>query len=169
MPRRRFAATRASVSVTEFVDFQCPFCKRVQPTLAEVEATFGSKVRLVVRHLPLPFHKDAGLAAEAAQEAFSQQGNAGFWRFHDALFEAQETGIGRDVLEAIAERLGLDRARFQRALDSRTHRAKIEADARIAADAGIDGTPAFVINGAFLSGAQPAPAFKKLVQRALGE
>ena len=159
----------ASVVIQEFSDFQCPFCKRVQPTLAEVEAAFGKKVKLVFRHLPLPFHADAALAAEAAQEAFSQQGNAGFFRFHDALFEAQGTGIGRDVLESIAARLGLDRVRFRAALDARTHRAKVEADARIAEDAGITGTPAFVINGYFVSGAQPTPVFTKLVKRALDD
>jgi protein-disulfide isomerase len=159
----------APVVIQEFSDFQCPFCKRVAPTLAELEASFGSKVKFVWRHLPLPFHRDAALAAEAAQEAFAQQGNAGFWRFHAALFEAQETGIGRDVLEAIADRLGLDPARFRAALDSRKHRPKVEADAEIARDAGITGTPAFVINGYFVSGAQPAPVFKRIVRMALDE
>jgi protein-disulfide isomerase len=159
----------APVVIQEFSDFQCPFCKRVTPTLAELEATFGAKVKIVWRHFPLPFHKDAPLAAEAAHEAFVQRGNAGFWRFHDALFEAQENGIGRETLEAIAERLGLDRGRFRAALDARKHRAKVEADTKIAVDAGINGTPAFVINGYFVSGAQPATTFKKWIRRALDE
>jgi protein-disulfide isomerase len=157
----------APVVIQEFGDFQCPFTKRVTPTLAEVEATFGKKVKLVWRHMPLPFHKDAFLAAEAAQEAFAQKGNVGFWRFHDALFEAQETGIGRDVLESIAERLGLDMRRFRGALDSHVHRKKVEADAKIAENAGISGTPGFVINGYFVSGAQPAVVFQKAIRRAL--
>ncbi|HVR19436.1 MAG TPA: thioredoxin domain-containing protein [Polyangiaceae bacterium] len=159
----------APVVIQEFSDFQCPFCKRVQPTLAELEAAFGSKVKIVWRNLPLPFHADAALAAEAAHEAFTQRGNPGFWRFHDAVLEAQPTGIGRDVLESIADRLGLDRVRFRAALDSRKHRPKIEADAQIARDADINGTPAFVINGYFLSGAQPAPAFKRIIRVALDE
>jgi len=159
----------APVVIQIFSDFQCPFCKRVAPTIAELEKTFGSKVAVAWRHLPLPFHQDAPLAAEAAQEAFAQRRSAGFWRFHDALFEAQATGIGRDALESIAARLGLDMPRFRAALDSRQHRAKVEADAKLAEDAGINGTPAFVIDGYFLSGAQPAPAFKKLIQRALDD
>jgi protein-disulfide isomerase len=157
----------APVVIQIFSDFQCPFCKRVPPTLAELATTYGSKVSFAWRHLPLPFHQDAPLAAEAAEEAFAQRGSAGFWRYHDALFEAQPTGIGRDVLESIGARLGLDMPRFRTALDERKHRPKVEADAKIAKAAGINGTPAFVINGYFLSGAQPAPAFKKLITRAL--
>jgi protein-disulfide isomerase len=159
----------APVVIQVFSDFQCPFCKRALPTLAELETEFGSKVKIVWRHLPLVFHKEAPLAAEAAQEAFAQQGNPGFWKFHDALFEAQENGIGRDVLESIADRLGLDKQRFRAALDSRKHRPKVEADVQIAQDADINGTPAFVVNGYFLSGAQPAPVFKRTIRRALAE
>ncbi len=157
----------ARVVIQEFADFQCPFCKRVTPTLAEIEAMYGSKVKLVWRHLPLPFHKDAALASEAAQEAFAQKGNAGFWKFHDELFAAQENGIGRDVLESIADRIGLDGRRFRAALDSHVHRRKVEADAKIAADADITGTPAFVINGYFVSGAQPSVVFQKTIRRTL--
>jgi predicted DsbA family dithiol-disulfide isomerase len=126
-------------------------------------------VKLVWRHLPLPFHKDAPLAAEAAQEVFAQKGNAAFWRYHDALFEAQETGIGRDVLEAIAAKQGVDMTRFVAALDSHKHRPKVEADVAIATDASISGTPGFVINGYFVSGAQPTQAFRKVIRRALDD
>jgi protein-disulfide isomerase len=159
----------APVVIQEFADFQCPFCERVLPTLAEVEKEFGSKVKIVWRHLPLPFHQDAQLAAEAAQEVFAQKGSAVFWRYHDALFEAQETGIGRDVLESIAQRMGVDMPRFRRALDSQKHRPKVDADAKIASDAGINGTPSFVINGYLVAGAQSSPAFKKVIRRALDE
>jgi protein-disulfide isomerase len=159
----------APVVIQIFSDFQCPFCKRVTPTLSEIEKEFGKQVKIVWRHLPLPFHKDAPLAAEAAEEAFAQKGNAGFWRFHDELFEAQEAGIGREELEKIAARVGLDMPRFRAALDSHKHRAKVDADAKQANEAGIDGTPAFVINGYFLSGAQPVPTFRKLIRLALAE
>src|SRR6185436_16242161 len=98
-------AAGAPVVIQVFSDFQCPFCKRVAPTIAELEKEFGSSVKIVWRHLPLPFHEDAALAAEAAEEAYAQKGNAGFWRFHDLVFEEQETGIQRNVLEAIAARM----------------------------------------------------------------
>ena len=159
----------AKVTIQIFSEFQCPFCKKVEPTLAEIEKEFGNKVKFVWRNLPLPFHKDAPLASEAAQEAFAQKGNAGFWKYHDKLFEGQEQGLGRERLEAVATEVGLDMEKFKSALDTHKHKAKVDADAKIGNDAGINGTPGFVINGYFLSGAQPAPAFKKLVNRALRE
>jgi protein-disulfide isomerase len=159
----------AKVTIQVFSEFQCPFCKKVKPTLDELEKEFGNKIKIVWRNLPLPFHKDAPLAAEAAQEAFAQKGNAGFWKFHDKLFETQEQGLARERLEAVATDVGLDLAKFKEALDSHKHKAKVDADAKIGNDAGINGTPGFVINGYFLSGAQPAPAFKKLITRALRE
>jgi protein-disulfide isomerase len=162
-------APGARVVIQEFSDFQCPFCKRVQPTLLELEREFPGQIKLVWRHLPLPFHQHAALAAEAAQEAFAQKGSVAFWAFHDALFEAQAEpeGLARPQLEQLAQKLGLDLPRFQAALDSHRHEKKVKADAEIASRAGINGTPGFVINGYFLGGAQPAPAFKKLVKRVL--
>jgi protein-disulfide isomerase len=159
----------AKVTVQIFSDFQCPFCKKVEPTLAELEKEYGNKVKFVWRHMPLPFHQDAPLAAEAAQEAFAQKGNAGFWKFHDKAFDGQENGIKRDRLEAIAQEIGLDMDKFKAALDSHKHKAKIDADSKVGSDGGVSGTPAFVINGYFVSGAQPAPAFKKVINRALRE
>jgi protein-disulfide isomerase len=160
----------AKVTIQVFSEFQCPFCKRVEPTLAELEKEYGGKIKLVWRHMPLPFHADAPLASQAAQEAFAQKGNTAFWKFHDKLFEAQgtsEDAIKRPGLEKIAQELGLNMDKFKSALDSNAHKAKIDADTKIGNDAGINGTPAFVINGYYLSGAQPAAAFKKLINRAL--
>jgi protein-disulfide isomerase len=162
----------AKVTIQIFSDFQCPFCKRVEPTLAEIEKEYGSKVKFAWRHMPLPFHADAPLASQAAQEAFAQKGNAGFWKMHDKLFEVQGSGedaIKRPALEKIAEEQGLNMTKFKAALDSSAHKAKLDADTKIGNDAGINGTPAFVINGYYLSGAQPAAAFKKLINRALKE
>jgi protein-disulfide isomerase len=161
----------AKVTVQIFSDFQCPFCKRVEPTLAELEKEYGSKVKFVWRHMPLPFHADAPLASQAAQEAFVQKGDAGFWKFHDKLFEVQgtEDGIKRPGLEKIAQEQGLNMDKFKAALDGSVHKAKLDADTKIGNDAGINGTPAFVINGYYLSGAQPAAAFKKLINKALKE
>jgi protein-disulfide isomerase len=159
----------AKVTIQIFSEFQCPYCKKVKPTLDELEKEYGNKVKFVWRNLPLPFHKDAPLASEAAQEAFAQKGNAGFWKFHDKIFEGQEQGVGRERLEAIATEVGLDMGKFTAALDSHKHMAKVDADMKIGNDAGVNGTPGFVINGYFLSGAQPAPAFKKIINRALKE
>jgi len=160
----------AKVTIQIFSDFECPFCKRVGPTLAELEKEYGNKVKFVWRHMPLPFHKNAPLASEAAQEAFAQKGNAGFWQMHDKLFESQGgEGIERPALDKIAQSIGLDMGKFAAALDSHKHKAKLDADSEVGSKGGIGGTPAFVINGYFLSGAQPAASFKKLINRALKE
>ena len=156
----------AKVTIKIFSDFQCPFCKRVEDTLKSLEGAYGDKVRWVWKDMPLPFHKDAPLAAEAAQEAFAQKGNAGFWKFHDKLFESQPD-IQRPALEKIAGEIGLDMDKFKAALDSGKHKKKIEDSTKIGNNAGINGTPGFVINGYFLSGAQPEAAFKKLINRAM--
>ena len=123
--------------------------------------------------MPLPFHKNAPMAAEAAQEVFAQKGSAAFWTFHDAIFAgdgADEARTDRAALEKQAQAQGLDMDRkFKAALDGNTHKAKIDADAELGNKAGINGTPAFVINGYYVSGAQPEATFKKLINRALKE
>ncbi len=159
---------KAPVVIQIFSDFQCPFCKRVEPTLAELDKEHPGSIRVVWRHLPLPFHPQAALAAEASEEVLAQKGGVAFWRFHDDLFDVQgiDGGLKRDSLTRLAEKQGVDVARFQEALDSGKHRAKVEADAEAASRAGINGTPAFVINDYYLSGAQPIAAFRKLVRLA---
>jgi protein-disulfide isomerase len=159
----------APVVIQIFSDFQCPFCKRVEPTLADLERDFKGSLRIVWRHLPLPFHAHAQLAAEASEEVLAQKGPAAFWAYHDALFAAQSEpeGLSRDNLERLAFAQGVDVARFDHALDAHVHAAKVNADATLANAAGINGTPAFVINDYYLSGAQGPAAFSKLIRLAL--
>ncbi|HET7538279.1 MAG TPA: thioredoxin domain-containing protein [Polyangiaceae bacterium] len=162
----------AKVVIHEFADFQCPFCKRVQPTLTALQKHYGSKLKLVFHHFPLPFHKNAELAAEAAQEVFAQKGSAAFWSFHDRVYGStlgDEERTTRASLERFALAVGVDRDRFETALDSQQHKPKVDADRELASQAQINGTPAFVINGYYLSGAQPENAFRKLIERALKE
>jgi protein-disulfide isomerase len=162
---------RAPIVVQMFSDFQCPFCKRAAPTVEDLEKVFPGRIRVVWRNTPLPFHQDAPLAAEAAMEAFAQKGNAGFWKMHDLLFAGQSTpdGLKRPALEGYAQQIGLDMTRFRAALDDHRHHAAITKDETIAKTAGISGTPSFVINGYFVSGAQPLSAFKKVVKVALDD
>ena len=161
----------AKVVIQEFSDFQCPFCSRVEPTVKQVMDAYGDKVKVVWRNKPLPFHKDAPLASEAAMEVFKQKGNDAFWKMHDTLFDHQKDadGIQRPALEKYAEQMGLDMVKFKKALDDSTHKAVIDADSKVGDDAGISGTPAFVVNGYFINGAQPFPKFKKIIDRALKE
>jgi len=158
----------AKVVIQEFSDFQCPYCSRVNGTLKQIEKTYGNKVKIVWRHKPLPFHKEAPLAHQAAHEAFVQKGNKGFWAMHDKLF-ANQKQLKREHLDKYAAELQLDVAKFKKSLDNQTHKARVDKDNQASAKGGIGGTPAFVINGYFLSGAQPFAKFKKLIDRALKE
>lgn len=157
----------AKVVIQEFSDFQCPYCARVLPTVERVLKEYPKDVKVVWRNLPLPFHKDAPLAAEAAYEAFKQGGNKAFWKMHDKLFADQKGGLARESLEKHAKEIGLNMAQFKKALDSRKHKAFVEADAKVAQQAGVNGTPGFTVNGYFISGAQPFQKFNKMVKLAL--
>lgn len=158
----------AKVVIQEFSDFQCPYCNRVNPTVAQLLKKYPKDVKIVWRNFPLAFHKDAPLASEAAQEALAQGGNKAFWAFHDKLFQNQKQ-IKRPELEKYAQELGLDMARFKSALDTHKHKARVDGDMAAGKKAGVTGTPAFTVNGYFLSGAQPFSAFDKLVKLALKE
>lgn len=162
---------KAPVVIQEFSDFQCPFCKRAEPTLQELEKELKGSIRIVWRHLPLPFHQYAQLAAEASEEVFAQKGATGFWAYHDMLYAAQSEpdGLERVNLHVLADKLGLDMARFKAALDQHIHQAKVQEDIEAANQAGINGTPAFLINDYYLSGAQPSAAFRKLIKLALSD
>jgi len=156
----------AKVVIQEFSDFQCPFCSRVNPTIEQILKEYPKDVKIVWRNMPLAFHQDAPLAAEAAHEAFVQAGNKGFWKYNEKLF-ANQSAIKRPDLEKYAEELGLDVGKFKAALDNHTHKAAIDKDMEAAKQAGVSGTPAFTVNGYFVSGAQPFPAFNKVIKLAL--
>jgi protein-disulfide isomerase len=165
---------KAKVVVHEWSDFQCPFCSRVEPTVAELMSEYGARIRFVWHDLPLPMHPSAPLAAQAAREALRQKGDKGFWSFHDTLF-AHQKELGRNAIDGWAQAQGLDMTKWRAALDGAAHQAEVDADAKAASDMNINGTPSFVIavagakSGYYLSGAQPYPRFRKLVERALGE
>lgn len=158
----------APVTIQVFSDFQCPYCKRAEATLFELDRKYPGQIRWVFRNFPLPFHKQARPAARAALEARAQKGDKAFWTMHDRLFAAQdvEGGLSEQNILAIARDMGLDLDRFRAALESDVHDAAIERDTEAAREAGINGTPTFLINDYYLSGAQPIGAFEKLVKRA---
>jgi protein-disulfide isomerase len=170
-PRRKIATTdspsqgpaSAPIELVEFSDFQCPFCYRAHPIVKQVLSTYGNKVRFVYRNYPLPNHPNAFPAAEAAQCA-NEQGQ--FWPYHDRLF-ADQSKLNDADLKASAAALGLDAGRFNACLDSHKYKARIDADMQAGIEAGVDGTPAFFINGRMLSGAQPYEQFKRVIDEEL--
>jgi protein-disulfide isomerase len=164
----------AKVTIHEWSDFQCPFCGRVEPTLAQVMKDYGDRVKFVWHDLPLPMHPDAPLAAQAGREAYAQKGPSAFWSMHDKMFANQQK-IKRDDLDGYAKDLNLNMDKWKSALDGSSHTSEIEADKKSGNDDGISGTPAFIIvpggatSGYFVNGAQAYPKFRKLIERALSE
>lgn len=153
----------APVTIVEFSDFQCPYCARVTPTLDQILERFPEKVRIVFRHLPLPFHGQAKLAAQAAVCA-ERQGL--FWEYHDQLF-ANQGALQRPQLIDYANLLELGAEDFEACMDSAETLARVDADLAAAQALGATGTPAFFINGIMLSGAQPFEAFEAVISEEL--
>ena len=154
---------KAAVTIIEFSEFQCPYCSKVGPTLKQVEAEFKGKVRIAFKHLPLPFHNNAQIAAEAAMAAHEQ---GKFWEMHDKLF-ANQQALERPALEKYAQELGLNMTKFRATLDSGKYKAHVQRDAAQAASVGATGTPTFFLNGKKLVGAKPFEEFKRLIEEEL--
>ena len=153
----------APITIVEFSDFQCPFCRRVQPTLKQLQDKYGDKLRWSFKDLPLiSIHPDAQKAAEAARCAGDQEK---FWEFRAAMFDANQ--INRSVFDSTAESIGLDKEQFTACLDSDKHAEAVQDDLREAESLGLNGTPAFLINGVLLSGAQPYEQFETVIEREL--
>jgi protein-disulfide isomerase len=155
----------AKITIVEFSDFQCPFCSRVNPTLAQINQTYGDKVRVAFKHLPLRIHPDAP-AAHAAAEAAHRQGK--FWEMHDKIF-ANQRDLKPEKFRDYAKESGLDVVKFDKDVASPDVKKKIDADSQEADKLGVSGTPAFFINGRYLSGAQPFEAFKKMIDEELAK
>jgi protein-disulfide isomerase len=153
----------AKITIVEFSDFQCPFCSRVVPTMDQIEEEYGDQVRIVFKHLPLSIHSKAK-AAHAAAEAAHRQGK--FWEMHDAIFANQREMSPEKYVEYAAE-MGLDVEQFKRDVVGDDVKRKVDADTKEASALGVTGTPAFFINGKFLSGARPFDAFKDVIDEEL--
>jgi protein-disulfide isomerase len=154
---------KAPVTLVLFSDFQCPFCGRIEPTISQVEQTYGNKVKVVWKHQPLPMHPQAIPAAEAA-EAAREQGK--FWEMHDKLFQNQQA-LSPDVYAKLAKELGLDMTRFEAARQSGRGRARIQQDQAVANRIGVGGTPTLFVNGERVVGAVPFETLKAVIDRQL--
>ncbi len=157
--RPQFGPDDALVTIVEFSDFECPFCSRVNASMDEVKSTYGNDVRVVFRQRPLSFHADARPAAKAALAAHRQ---GKFWEMHDRLFENQKA-LGKAELIGYAQALGLDTGMFEIDMEAADIEQMIKDDEALAGKVGVNGTPAFFVNGRFLSGAQPFSEFARLV------
>jgi protein-disulfide isomerase len=162
---------QAPVTIVEFTDYECPFCKKVNDTMLTLEKLYGNKLRFVFKQAPLPFHPHARLAA-AAVLAANEQGK--FWEYRTLLY-AGETVPDRQGLERYASQLGLDLPKFRAALDKEKFEPQIKNDfAEMTENSTKDangkpkyGTPLFFINGRPLVGAQPVENFVSLIDEEL--
>jgi protein-disulfide isomerase len=149
------------VTIVEWSDFQCPFCSRVEPTMKQIMDTYKDDVRIVWRNEPLPFHPNALPAAKAAMAA-ARQGQDKFWKMHDLMFAHQQE-LSDAKYEEWAKEIGLNLAKWKTDKDSPEIAAAITKDSTYGQSVGADGTPAFFVNGKFISGAMPFDSFKPVI------
>jgi protein-disulfide isomerase len=149
----------AKVTIVEFSDFQCPYCGSAFTTVEQLMQQYAGKVKLVFRQFPLPIHPQAEKAAEASLCA-GDQGK--FWEYHDLLFKNQRKLEVAD-LKTYAASAGLDATKFDQCLASGDKKKVVDHDMEAGQAAGVNGTPAFFINGVFLNGAMPIEEFKKVI------
>ena len=155
----------APVTIIEFGDFQCPFCKRANDTVHELMnmPKYKGKIKLVFMQFPLPFHRNANIAAQASLFAHEY---GKFWEMHNILFANQEA-IDRENLLGYAAQIGLDATALDAALEREAFQDVIDSQMKEGQSAKVSGTPSFVINGVSLVGAQPLEKFQEVVDRAL--
>ena len=154
----------ATVTLIEFSDFQCPFCQRVAPTIKEIRARYGDKVRIVWKDFPLTqIHPQAFKAGEAAHCA-GEQGK--FWEYHDQLFGNQQS-LNPPDLKRYAATLSLNAATFDQCLDSSKYAERVRDGVALGTTLGVNSTPTVYVNGRVLAGAQPLEAFVALIDEEL--
>lgn len=158
----------AKVTLIEYSDFECPFCKRFEPSVQQALKDFPKDVRLVYRHFPLrSLHPSAQKAAEASECAAKLGGNDAFWKMHAKLIAMDPMSV--DLMKQAAKDIGLDQGKFNTCLDNGEMANRVNQDFNEGGAAGVEGTPATFINGQLVSGAVPYEGpngLKELLQQA---
>ena len=153
----------APITIVEFGDFRCPYCRRAAPTLDRVLAQYPTEVRHVFKYFPI-VSEDSGRAALAA-EAAHRQGR--FWDFRNELYALTSRQLRERELQLRAEAIGMDPVQFSADLRSPSAEQHVNQDLAEAHSLGLRGTPAFFINGRALRGAQPFSVFEALIAKEL--
>lgn len=172
----------APVTIVEFSDYECPYCKRhFDQTHAALKSDYidTGKVKLVYRDLPLNFHQNANIEAQAADCARDQKGDEAYFKYHDEIFKrttSNGTGIAVSTLPVIAKDLGLDVDPFQKCLDGAKFKDEVAKDYNDATAAGVDSTPSFLVGrssadgnvtGVLIEGAKSFSSFKSVIDALL--
>lgn len=171
----------ATVTVVEFSDYECPFCKRhYDQVYPELKKNYidTNKAKLVFRNLPLPFHQNAHKEAEAALCVRDQGGDSAYFKYHDLMFTkttSNGTGLALDQLPKLATEIGVDGSKVQSCLDSAKYKDYVDKDLAYASTIGATGTPTFFIGksadkeieGKIIVGAQPYSVFQAAIDALL--
>jgi protein-disulfide isomerase len=163
-PARLRGDPNAPITIVEFSDFSCPYCRKAESTMSELLVKYPGKVKVGYRDFPLKqLHPQAQLAAEASRCA-GEQGK--YWEYHDLLFAGPNKQT-REVLIEDARNLKLDEKEFDACLSSGRYKLQIDQDIQLGSRGGVVATPGFFINGTFVNGAQPSAAFEKIIDEQL--
>src|SRR5215471_21855914 len=149
------------VTITEFSDFQCPYCKQAASVVEQGRRTYGERVKVIFKQMPLSFHQ---YAFKAAQASVCAQEQGKFWQYHDRLIGSADLSV--DALHRIAAEVGLKQKQFSQCMASDRSRAAVEKDMREARQLGVKGTPTFFVNGRALRGASSFAALKQAIDDA---
>ncbi|MGX5201116.1 DsbA family protein [Aliikangiella sp. IMCC44632] len=155
----------APVTIIEFSDFECPYCEKADATLRQLLKKYPDSIKVVYKHYPLDFHKNAQIAAEAGVCA-AEQSNQYFWQLHDQMF-SQRRNLSLGVIKDSAKSIGLNYQEFNTCLASTRPAKKVAQDMRQGAQVGVTSTPVFFINGKLLQGAQPLGVFVDKIEAEL--
>ena len=158
----------AKVVLIEFGDFQCPACKVVEPALQKLRSEYKDKLKFVFKQFPLPSHNN-GLDAALASEAAGEQGK--FWEFHDVLYEKQAEWSTlpnpNSEFEKYAQSLGIEMAKFSKAVKDKSYSEKINTDKSDGADLNVEATPTFFLNGKKIQGGLTYEQFREKIEEIL--
>jgi protein-disulfide isomerase len=163
-----FGSPSAPITIVEYTDFECPYCRQAHPVIVELFKKYGDAVRLVVKDMPMPFHPRAMPAARMF-EAVAKQNASKAPAFYDAMYDHQERLVaeGDRYLEETVRTLGLDVVRARRDAASDAVTSRIAADVAEGQRFGFSGTPGFLVNGVALEGAYPVETFSRIIDRQL--
>lgn len=156
---------KAKVTVVEYSDFQCPFCKKGSDVINQIKKKYGKKIKIVYKNFPLPFHIFAKKAAEASLCA-NEQGMNKFWEMHDQMF-ANQTTLAVASLKGMAKKIGLNSKKFNNCLDSGQYEKAVEKDIAEGKKVGVKSTPTFFINGKIINGAHPIEVFDEVIKESM--
>jgi len=158
---------KAAITIFEYTDFQCPYCRYGAMAVDEVMARYEGQVRLIVKQLPLPLLHPMAMSCALYFEAISMQSADKAWAFYDRIFlDQRDLAGGEPYLQKVAADLGVDMKKLEQDLRSQSTRDRIAADLKESEQYKFDGVPAFIVNGQVIEGAQPPEKFFEVIDAA---